>query len=186
MNVLTYFKTVIVLVLLSSVGSSLLLAEDAVALKVGDAAPTFFLRDLEGENFFLSRSLKEERPIVLSFFANWCIPCRTEIPNYEKMFTQDQYADVELIYIHVSEPRQPADYTGTDVMLIQRVMMDWGMTHPVLYDRYGVVAEKYNATSLPTSVVIAPDGTIKYYHKGYNEGDEKELGIILSKILGEK
>ena len=48
--------------------SSSLMAE----LKVGDDAPTFFVRDLAEQNFFFSDTLKTGKPAVLSFFATWC------------------------------------------------------------------------------------------------------------------
>jgi len=49
-------------------------------LKIGDDAPTFFVRDLTGQNFFFSDTLKTGKPAVLSFFATWCGPCRVEMP----------------------------------------------------------------------------------------------------------
>ena len=55
---------------------SVLIAE----IKVGDPAPTFFVRTIDNKNFFLSDTLKKSEPIVLSFFATWCLPCRKEIP----------------------------------------------------------------------------------------------------------
>jgi len=50
------------------------------ALPENQVAPTFFLRTLEDEAFFLSDEIKKGQPIVLSFFATWCGPCRKEMP----------------------------------------------------------------------------------------------------------
>ena len=47
--------------------SSCLMAE----LKIGDEAPTFFVRDLAEQNFFFSDTLKTSKPVVLSFFARF-------------------------------------------------------------------------------------------------------------------
>ena len=52
-------------------------------LKVGDDAPTFFVRDLHDKNFFFSDTLKTGKPAILSFFATWCVPCRAEMPELD-------------------------------------------------------------------------------------------------------
>ena len=70
MNRYNYFFISIVLLL------SILLSE----IKIGDEAPTFFVRDLTEKNFFFSDTLKLNKPTVLSFFATWCGPCRAEMP----------------------------------------------------------------------------------------------------------
>jgi len=150
---------------------------------VGEAAPTFFLRNLEGENFFLSRALKQKQIIVLSFYATWCIPCRTEIPTYEALLADKKYEDVQLIYIHVGEPKAKMDDPKAGTELIYKLKTSLKMTYPILFDRYGVVADKYGAASLPTTVVIAPDGLVAYYHSGFKPGDEAKVKAVLQKIL---
>ena len=61
-------------------------------IKVGDAAPTFYARDLNEESFFLSDSLKEQTPTVLSFFATWCVPCIKEMPILDTL--SREYKDI--------------------------------------------------------------------------------------------
>jgi len=152
-------------------------------INVDDPAPTFFLRDLDGKNFFLSKAIKEKQPIVLSFFATWCIPCRTEIPVYENMLKNEKYQNIKLLYIHVGEPKVDADQKMTDLELILKMKQNLDMTHTILYDRYGVAADKYGAASLPTTVVIAPTGKIAYYHTGFKSGDELKVEKILLQLL---
>ena len=63
-------------------------------IKVGDEAPTFFVRDLQEKNFFLSDTLKLNKPTVLSFFATWCVPCRAEMPELDTL--SQSYNGVQL------------------------------------------------------------------------------------------
>ena len=69
-------------------------------IKVGDDAPTFFLRDLAEKNFFFSDSLKLGRPTVLSFFATHCIPCRAEMPQLDTL--SRKYTNVNFYLVDVS------------------------------------------------------------------------------------
>ena len=159
-------------------------AQDIVKLEVGDPAPTFFLRTLEGENFFLSKELKSDSPIILAFYATWCVPCRQEIPALEKMMNEPSLKNVRLYYVNVGG-LMAADDSGDVVKQreesdkVRRHQAKFKMTHPILMDRYALTAQKFNAESLPTLLVIGGDGTIKYLHRGYKPGDEHELLQLL-------
>ena len=86
-------KRVLIIYLLLSAG---LYAE----LKVGDLAPTFFAKTLDKKSFFLSDSLKRNnRPIVFSFFATWCNPCREEIPVVDTISTLYPHIDFYLVNV---------------------------------------------------------------------------------------
>jgi thiol-disulfide isomerase/thioredoxin len=155
-------------------------AQEQPLLKTGDIAPTFFLRTLEGENFFLSKEIKSVSPIILAFYATWCIPCRLEIPALEKMMLDPSLSNVRLYYVNVGGLM--AANEGGDVVKqreetvkVQRHKDRFKMTHPILMDRYALTAQKFGAESLPTIVVIGDDGMIKYIHHGYSPGDESEL-----------
>jgi len=153
-------------------------------LKTGDPAPTFFLRTLEGENFFLSKEIQTDSPIILSFYATWCVPCRQEIPALEKMMADPALKNVRLYYVNVGG-LMAADDSGDVVKQreetgkVQRHQERFNMTHPILMDRYALTAQKFEAESLPTTVVIGSDGKIKYLHHGYELGDDVKLLQLL-------
>jgi thiol-disulfide isomerase/thioredoxin len=163
-------------------------AQEQPLLKTGDPAPTFFLRTLEGENFFLSKEIKPDSPIVLAFYATWCIPCRQEIPALEKMMTDPSLKKVRLYYVNVGG-LMAADEAGDVIKQreesdkVRRHKERFKMTHPILMDRYALTAQKFNAESLPTLLVIGGEGTIKYIHHGYKPGDEQNLSMILRDLL---
>ena len=163
---------------------SVTFAQDIVKLEVGDPAPTFFLRTLEGENFFLSKEIKPDSPIILAFYATWCIPCRREIPVLEKLMADTALTNIRLYYVNVGGLL--AAENGGEVT-IQKEEPDkvlkhkerFKMTLPILRDRFAVVAKKYGAESLPSIVVIGSDGLIRYIHRGYSPGDEMTLKLAL-------
>ena len=149
-------------------------------LKVGDPAPTFFAKTLDKKSFFLSDSLeRNQRPIVLSFFATWCGPCRIEMPVLDTL--SQSYNDIDFYLINVSglEGKKKEDPVEVKALLEKL-----GVTLPVLMDKYGNAAQKYDALILPRLVVI-DSSRIVYAHTGYEDGDEKKLIEILNGLKSE-
>lgn len=147
-------------------------------IKVGDDAPTFFTKTLDKKSFFLSDSLeRNKRPIVLSFFATWCIPCRKEIPMLDTLRTK--YTDIDFYLVNVSGLTQGKKVLKEDPKLVKQLVESLGTSMPVLMDKYGTAAEKYDALILPRLIVIDNKGKIAYAHTGYEEGDKKKLIEVL-------
>lgn len=63
----------------------------------GEAAPSLELKDLQGA----PHKLEEFRgkPVVLNFWATWCVPCAAEMPLLSEM--QEQYKD-KIVFIAAS------------------------------------------------------------------------------------
>jgi len=156
----------------------ILISSTFAELKVGDEAPTFFTKTLDNKSFFLSDSLeRNKRPIVLSFFATWCLPCRKEIPMLDTVRTK--YPDIDFYLVNVSGLAQGKKVLKEDPKLVKKMIESLGTSMQVLMDKYGTAAEKYDALVLPRLVVIGPKGKIAYAHTGYEDGDEKKLIEVL-------
>jgi len=155
-------------------------SNETTKLEVGDLAPSAYLRSLEGSNFFLSKEIKSGSPIILAFYATWCIPCRQEIPALEKIMLDPTLSNVRLFYVNVGGLMAANDQGDMvkqreETEKVQRHKERFNMTHPILMDRYALTAQKFGAESLPTIVVIGGDGIVKYLHHGYKPGDEHKL-----------
>ena len=143
-------------------------------LKVGDEAPTFFVRDLAGKNFFLSDTLKLGKPTVLSFFATHCMPCRAEMPELDTL--SREYTNVNFYLVDVSGKIKEDPVKVKELVTILSVNLQ------VLMDKYGKVAEKYGVKSLPRLVVIDQKSKVHHIHDGYTPGDENKLKEVLDKL----
>ena len=164
---------------MKTVISILIAASFAFAeLKVGDEAPTFFVRDLTEKNFFFSDSLKLGRPTVLSFFATHCIPCRAEMPELDTL--SREYSNISFYLVDVSGKIKE------DPVKVKKMVTKLGIDMKVLMDKYGKVAEKYGVKSLPRLVVIDAKSTVHYIHDGYAPGDENKLKEVLDKLADAK
>ena len=149
-------------------------------LKVGDEAPTFFVRALQEKNFFLSDTLKLGKPTVLSFFATWCGPCRLEMPVLDTL--SQSYKNINFYLVDVSGLTQGKSKMKEDPAKVKIMVESLGVTLQVLMDKYGKVAEKYGVKSLPRLVVIDDKSTVHYIHDGYAPGDENKLKEVLDKL----
>jgi thiol-disulfide isomerase/thioredoxin len=127
------------------------------ALKPGDPAPTFSLRDPEGKEFFLSevigrRSKEKTKGVILSFFASWCVPCRTELPLLNSLVDELKSKGVLVVIIDLKE----------DSAVVADLLRELKVDKPIaLLDRYGKTAEKYQVRFLPTTFFIGADGKVK-------------------------
>ena len=66
-------------------------------LEIGNTPVNFYLRDLNNEDYFLSDELKNNSPILISFFSTSCAPCRMELPQLDSLSVL--YKDINFIYI---------------------------------------------------------------------------------------
>jgi len=117
-------------------------------------APDFTLADSDGTPVTLSDNLG--RPVVLVFWATWCGPCLAEIPELNAF--HDAHPEVELLGINVDEART--------VDRVQATMRRHQIDYPVLFDHSGAASDAYGVSSLPTTVVVDPEGTIRHASVG--------------------
>lgn len=139
---------------------------------IGQQRPDFALNDLVGKQ----RSVKEwdGQILIVNFWATWCPPCREEIPEF--IHLQDEYADKDVQFLGIA--LQKAEE-------VQSFYDEQGMNYPTLVGQQDVVkvAKAYgNVTgALPYSVIISPDGEIKFTRRGALDVEtaRKEINSLL-------
>ena len=137
------------------------------AIEVGQGAPDFSLANADAKNVSLADF--KGKAIILNFFANWCPPCRGEIPDFVAL--QKKYGDKGFTFIGVSlvGAQESKDFAAK-----------MGINYPILIDD-GKVSTLYGPVrSIPTTFVIGKDMKIvKMYigarDKATFENDIKEL-----------
>ena len=115
--------------------------------KQGDRAPNFRLMALDGPDRTLAGEVAAGLPVVLNVFATWCASCRAEMP------VLDAAHGVTATVIGI-DLREAADR-------VRPLVAETGIRYPILLDRDGAVARALNAIALPTTCVLAADGTIR-------------------------
>ena len=143
-------------------------------------APGLYSKTLDGKNFFLSDNLGKSRNIFLSFFTTWCTPCRTEIPVLDSL--KNIYSNTDFYLVNVSGLELGGKKMKENPKDVKKFIDMLGVSIPVLMDKYGKAAIKYDALTLPRSVIINSEGNIVYAHTGFVLGDEREFSQILEKL----
>jgi len=170
------YRHAILCLLVVLMTASVLMGADE-GLQSGDLAPTFFARSLDDDDFFLSRVVGERAraylkgPVVLSFFTTSCIPCRKEIPFLHSL--SKQFSEAHFYLINVGEEEH----------IIRKYVDQMGYSLPILLDKYGTIAKKYDAMVTPTLVVIQEDGSIRLHKHGFRESDPDHITAQLQEIL---
>jgi len=112
-------------------------------------APSFQLPGLDGEIYSLSDFRGE--PVVISFSATWCPPCRQGLPLLQKIY--DEYKDKARLNVLVIDSEEPQSK-------VEAFAQELGLTFPVLLDEEGKVAREYGILYLPTLCFVDPLGNL--------------------------
>lgn len=145
-------------------------ADPGGRVKVEGAAPGFDLPRVgaDGERVRLADFAGE--PLVVNFWASWCVPCRKEMPALQAVAErlQGRVAFVGINHLDASE--DAADF--------QRAV---GASYPSGHDPDGAVAREWAVMGLPTTIVVDSDGRIVARRLG--EVSEDELLGLLAESL---
>lgn len=136
---------------------------------VGAVAPDFSLTNLNGETITLSQF--RGQPVVVNFWATWCVPCRREMPAFQKAFEVHQGQGLVILALNLEE----------DAALVEPFVDELGLDFEILYDSQGQVRQEYQVTGLPRTLFIDRHGIIKHIQVG--EVPEALLNGFLKVIL---
>jgi len=133
-------------------------------IAVGELAHDFTLTTLAGDTITLSKL--QGSVVILDFWATWCGPCKMALPKLQEFATwaESSGQPIKVYAVDVWERFQ------TDEEKKAKVSEFWtgkGYTMPTLMDYKSEVVVKYGFQSIPTTVVIGPDGKIAKIHTGY-------------------
>jgi cytochrome c biogenesis protein CcmG/thiol:disulfide interchange protein DsbE len=137
----------------------------------GETAPEIDLATLEGDRIRLS-DLRGQ-PLLINFWATWCLPCRDEFPLM--VVAYDEYRDdgLEILGIVHDDAVDGA----------RRFAAGMGAEWPMLDDPDDVAFEAYTVPGMPTSYFVDAEGIVR----AFSIGGFSEAGLAshLGKILPE-
>jgi cytochrome c biogenesis protein CcmG, thiol:disulfide interchange protein DsbE len=144
------------------------LLSTASAQHVGDEAPDFSLVDKEGMLVHLSGF--RGTPVVLNFWATWCLPCREELPLFQRIGDEvNQDSDVpEVVFLLVNKNETPeaarrflAELDITLTGAFDATRDECAQLSGVDLDTSADVLRRYRVRGLPTTLFIDAEGIIR-------------------------
>jgi thiol-disulfide isomerase/thioredoxin len=126
-------------------------AESAGQLLIGKSAPRLVLNTIDGQTIDLGR-LYGKQAVYLKFWATWCVPCRQQMPHFERTY---EAAGPDLAVIAVNSGFNDS----VDDVRAYRVKL--GITMPIVVDD-GQLAAAFNLRVTPQHIVIGRDGRVLY------------------------
>ncbi len=126
-------------------------------------APDFTLTDQNGQTHTLSDY--KGKTVFLNFWATWCGPCKSEMPDIEKLYEEYGANEEDLIVLGVVQPNDgsnPFSREGTEDE-IREFIDKGGYTYPTVMDETGEISASYGITAYPTTFMIDKDGNVYGY-----------------------
>ena len=122
---------------------------------VGKPAPAVSAKDLNGQT--VNVNTLRGSPVLLNFWASWCVPCKGEFPVLQKGLSD--HPDLKVVGVVFNDSASSA----------RRFMTDEHATWPSLTDPGAKIASAYHVAQkpgIPVSVLIDKDGVVRGTHLG--------------------
>lgn len=139
--------------------------------RIGKNAPDVAVVGMDGASLRLAAF--RGHPLWLNFFATWCPPCKSEMPEIERHYRR--YYEDGLDVVGIDQQETPT--------LIKRFAKPLAITFPLVIDN-GPAAESYRVFALPTSVFVDAQGVIRAVHTGAMTSQQMDADV--ARILKNK
>jgi thiol-disulfide isomerase/thioredoxin len=130
----------------------------------GGLLPPFEGQTLSGQTLSINEDFN--RPLIINFWATWCVPCVEEMPALETLYQ----AGLPVVGVNVGLEESAAVENWIDAV---------GITFPIVVDDSARTLEAlYRIRAMPTTFFIDSDGIIQKVEAGALTESSLEEGLI--------
>ena len=151
------------------------------AITVGEKAPDFSLRTLDGKAVKLTEVQKDERQtkhgvVVLSFWCSTCSSCRRVEHDLDKL-AKDYQGQAAVIALDAN--------AGETVERVTAFAKEKGLALPIVLDPDGRTADLFGTEVTTTTVVIDGKGVLRYCGR-FGRGDDTAEAALKAVLAGKE
>jgi thiol-disulfide isomerase/thioredoxin len=149
------------------------LAAHNLKIRVGQQMPDLAVKKPDGSSVSFRELLHPGRRLLINFWATWCVPCATEMPELERLRPQLAANGVDLIGISVdAETHAPVGPFAAKM----------GAHYPIFLGGVPVIEKVFEGDQLavPLSVVLDDRGQVLQIISGFSAATQKKLAALAS------
>lgn len=157
---------------------SLVLWTGVVAKTSGETteiAPGFEAQTTTGKTVKLAQF--RGQVVLLDFWASWCKPCQEEFPFLIELQHANKGKNFTVLAINLDE-----DTTKMQAFLDK---LRTPIPFPVITDPQGKIPGLYKVDHMPMTILIAPNGEIRYKQGGFKSSSQDKLAQAVKALLAE-
>ena len=140
--------------------------------KKGNVPPDFAIITSEGKTFVLGNLLREQKPVIIYFFATWCPYCHQDLTALSKVYKgYEGKASIIAISLDLNEDKDLITKYRRKYPELQSVAFASG-TEDIL--------NKYQVIKTTTKFAVGRGGTILY--AGFGAFNEEQWKILLDAL----
>lgn len=134
------------------------MADGKLMAKVGELAPNFAMKDLDGKEHTLAQY--KGKIVVLEWFSPGCPTCQYAYGDGSLKTMPEEYMKKGIVWLSVNS--EAPDNKAASAEMNRTFVQKYGMEAPLLFDPSGAVGRSYGAKSTPHMFVIDPQGKLAY------------------------
>ena len=139
--------------------------------KAGQKAPAIDAKSIQGKP---KVAVEPGKVTIVDFWATWCKPCKLSFPHYQDLYVKYKSAGLDVVAVNVDDEK--SDIDGF-------LKQNGKPTFTVGWDSKQASASCWGPESMPSMFVIDKKGIVREVHKGWHDGDEKDLEKLIKTLL---
>jgi len=154
-----------------------LIAQLSIAQLGEFTMPSVNVKDLNGTMVNTKSFENDGKPMIINFWATWCMPCKRELNNIAEVYIDwVEETGVKLIAVSIDDARSESRV----IPYVNGAAWDY----EIYIDSNADLKRAMNVNNVPHTFLLDGEGNVVWQHNNYAPGDEEELYNQVKALVG--